>query len=59
MCSVGKNKEPLFVKSLIESRTLLLKFSSMLSESEESMRLKEKRKWWGIRRKLDRQMKVR
>ena len=30
----------------------------MLAESDDSMKLSEKRKWWSIRRKLNRQMKV-
>jgi hypothetical protein len=55
---VGKNREPLFVKSLIEGQAFLSRFSSMLAESDDSMKLSEKRKWWSIRRKLNSQMKV-
>lgn len=58
LCAVGKNREPLFVKTLINSRELLTEFSSMLNESEESLKLSEKKAWWGTRRRLDRRMKV-
>lgn len=58
MCVVGKNREPLFVKTVIEGQSLLEEFSYLLVESEASMQLNEKRAWWGTRRKLDRRMKA-
>ena len=58
LCAVGKNREPLFVKTLIEGQAVLGEFSATLAESDESMRLSEKRTWWTTRRRLDRRMKV-
>lgn len=58
MCAVGKNREPVFVKTVIDGRTMLEEFSSLLTESEASMQLSEKRAWWGTRRRLDRRIKA-
>ena len=56
---MGKNREPLFIKTLVEEQPLLEEFAATLAESEESMRLSEKRVWWNTRRRLDRKMKAR
>lgn len=58
MCVVGKNREPLFVKTVIDGHAMLEEFSCLLAESEASMELSEKRAWWGTRRRLDRRIKA-
>ena len=40
-------------------RMLLREFDSILRTSGESVSLKERREWWGARKKLDKQLKVR
>lgn len=59
MCVVGKNREPLFIKTAIEGQSVLEEFSGLLVESEASMQLNEKRAWWRTRRKLNDRMKAR
>ena len=42
-----------------EALALLDAFTRLLSESEKSMVLTDRRAWWGARTQLDRQLKVR